>query len=132
MNLKSKAAWLPLWAVAGLQLATGTALAQTPATAPVATATATAAPARIDPADPNAPVPAARYRSPFSGYQPYTDTPVAPWRATNDRVRERGGWRTYAREAREPDAATPPAAPASPPAAAPKPAAPGHSGHEMK
>ena len=122
MNLKSKAVWLPVWAVAGLQLATVAALAQTPATAPAATVAAV--PARMDPADPNAPVPAARYRSPFSGYQPYTDTPVAPWRATNDRVRERGGWRTYAREAREPDAA------ASSPAAAPAPA--GHSGHEMK
>ncbi len=130
MNLKSKAAWLPLWAVAGLQWATGAALAQAPATAPAATAAA--APARIDPADPNAPVPAAQYRSPFSGYQPYTDTPVAPWRATNDRVRERGGWRTYAREAREPDAATPPATPASSPAAAPVPTPAGHSGHETK
>ena len=122
MNLKSKAVWLPVWAVTGLQLATGMALAQTPATA--AAVTAAAAPTRTDPADANAPVPAARYRSPFSGYQPYTDTPVASWRATNDRVRERGGWRTYTREAREPDAA------ASSPAAAPAPA--GHSGHEIK
>ena len=130
MHLKSKAVWLPVWAVTGLQLATGMALAQTPATAPAATAAA--APTRTDPADPNAPVPAARYRSPFSGYQPYTDTPVAPWRATNDRVRERGGWRTYAREAREPDAATPSAAPASSPAAASQPAPAGHSGHEKK
>lgn len=130
MNLKSKAAWLPVWACAGLQLVAGPALAQTQATAPAATPAA--APTRVDPADPNAPVPAARYRSPFSGYQAFTETPVAPWRETNDRVRERGGWRTYAREAREPDAATPLAAPASPPAAAPKPAAPGHSGHEMK
>ena len=130
MNLKSKTTWLPVWAVVGLQLATGTALAQSPAAAPAATAAA--ASARSDPADPNAPVPAARYRSPFSGYQPYTDTPVAPWRATNDQVRERGGWRTYARQAREPDAAAPPATPASESGAAPKPAAPGHAGHETK
>ena len=130
MNLKSKAAWLPVWAVAGLQLAAGPALAQSQATAPPATPAA--APARMDPADPNVPVPAARYRSPFNGYQPYTETPVASWRETNDRVRERGGWRTYAREAREPDAATPPATPASSPAAAPQPAPADHSGHEMK
>lgn len=130
MTPKSKTTWLAAWAVVGLQLATGTALAQSPAAAPAATAAA--APARMDPADPNVPVPADRYRSPFSGYRPYADTPVAPWRAINDRVRERGGWRTYAREAREPDAATPPAMPVSSPVAAPVPTPAGHSGHETK
>lgn len=130
MNLKSKAAWLPVWALAGLQLAASAALAQHQSTAP--SAASAAVPARRDPADPNAPVPAARYRSAFSGYQPYTETPVAPWRDTNERVRERGGWRTYAREAREPDAAPAAASAPAQPAVAPQPAAAGHSGHPMK
>ena len=94
---------------------------------------------RPDPADPKAVVPPISYRSSFSPYQPFTEPEVAPWRGTNDLVRQRGGWRAYAREAREarePDAAqtsTPvsPASPASSPAttkpvANPMPAMPGH------
>jgi hypothetical protein len=127
MCLKSKAARLPVWAVAALQLGLASAPAQS--AAPESRA---AAPMRADPSDPNAPVPAARYHSPLSGYQAFSEPPVAPWRATNDLVRQRGGWRTYAREAREPDAAEPAATAASQPAVTPQPAAAGHPSHDMK
>ena len=91
---------------------------------------------RQDPADPKAAVPPISYRSSFSLYQAFTEPEVASWRGTNDLVRQRGGWRAYAREAREPDGAqssTPvsPTSPASAPAttkpgANPMPAMPGH------
>lgn len=96
-----KAAWLPVWAVVGLHLAVAAATAQATHLAPSATSEANA----VHPADAKAPVPAAQYRSPFTGYQAYADTPVAPWRDANELVRQRGGWRTYAREAAEPAAA---------------------------
>ena len=39
------------------------------------------------------------FESVFDGYAPYVHQPVAPWRQSNDRVGEIGGWRSYAREA---------------------------------
>lgn len=130
---KSKAVQLPLWAIAGLQLvfvsAPTAAQAQALATAP---ASPTPASLRAEPADPKAPVPAARYVSPLRAYQGFAEPQVAPWRETNELVRQRGGWRAYAREAREPDAAQPAARGAAQPAPAAKPASGGHAGHEMK
>ena len=128
---KSKAAPLPLWAIAGLQLALVSAptAAQAQATVPASPAPASA---RSDPADPKAPVPAAPYVSPLRAYQGFAEPQVAPWRETNDLVRQRGGWRAYAREAREPDAPKSVAPAASQPAPAAKPASSGHVGHEMK
>lgn len=129
---KSKAAPLPMWAIAGLQLAlvsapTATqAQAQAPATAPAPTS------ARSDPADPKAPAPAVLYVSPLRAYQGFAEPQVAPWRETNDLVRQRGGWRAYAREAREPDAPKSVAPAASQPAPAAKPASSGPVGHDMK
>lgn len=49
--------------------------------------------------------PKLKYRSVFNQYQAYSEQPVAPWRETNDAVEKIGGWRVYAREARQPDAA---------------------------
>lgn len=49
------------------------------------------------------PAEALRFESAFDGYAPYTPQPVAPWRQSNDRVGEVGGWRTYAREAAQPE-----------------------------
>ena len=131
MFSKSKAAPLPLWAIAGLQLVLVSAptAAQAQATVPASPAPASA---RSDPADPKAPVPAALYASPLRAYQGFAEPKVAPWRETNELVRQRGGWRAYAREAREPDAAQPAARGAAQPAPAAKPASGGHAGHEMK
>ena len=126
---KFRAALLPLWATAGLHLVLVPAQAQTHAATPqLAVAPGT----RADPADPKASVPTTLYVSPLRAYQGFAEPQVAPWRETNELVRQRGGWRAYAREAREPDAAPAAAPAASRPAAAGKPASGGHSGHEMK
>ena len=45
--------------------------------------------------------PKLEYRSVFNQYQGYREQPVAPWRGTNDAVEKIGGWRVYAREARQ-------------------------------
>jgi hypothetical protein len=103
--------------------------AQTPA---AASAGPMASGARPDPADPKASAPSASYLSPLRAYQRFAESPVAPWRETNDVVRQRGGWRAYAREVSEADAALPAAPAASQPAAAAKPASGGHTGHPMK
>ena len=66
------------------------------------------------------------YSSAFEGYQPYTEQPVAPWRAANDNVGRIGGWRAYAREAQQGAAPAAPAAAASSPRPAP---AGGHQHH---
>lgn len=131
-----KAALLPLWAIAALQLTLAPAQAQTPAAAPAASA---ANGNRGDPADPKAHVPSVLYASPLRAYQAYAEPQVAPWRDTNELVRQRGGWRAYAREAREPDTARPAAASASQPTPAAsqpvpaaQPASGGHAGHQMK
>ncbi|MBX9793860.1 MAG: hypothetical protein K2Y02_06145 [Burkholderiaceae bacterium] len=121
MSSLFKAAWLPMCALAGLHVIWAPALAQAPVAASPATVVAPAASA----ADPAAAVPAALYRSPFTGYRSFTEPAVAPWRDTNDLVRRRGGWRAYAREAGE-SAAEP-----LPAASSPSPAS-GHSGHRMK
>ena len=126
---KSKAAPLPLWAIAGLQLVLGSVQAHAQA---IASASPPPSGTRSDPADPKAQVPATLYASPLRTYQGFAEPPVAPWRETNELVRQRGGWRAYAREAREPDAAKPAAPGASQPAPAAKPASGGHAGHEMK
>jgi hypothetical protein len=52
-----------------------------------------------DPGDPNAAVPAARYRSAFERYRPNAEAEVGTWRAINDTVGRIGGWRVYGREA---------------------------------
>ena len=126
---ESRAALLPALAIAGLALTAAHAWAQ-----PVVPAAPTPPTARPDPADPKAQVPAALYLSPLRAYQGFAEPQVAPWRETNERVRQRGGWRVYAREAREPDSTRPPAAApaASQPPPATQPAEGGHSAHPMK
>ena len=42
-----------------------------------------------------------RYESGFDGYRADTEIELRDWRATNDRVRTIGGWRTYLKEAAE-------------------------------
>jgi hypothetical protein len=46
-----------------------------------------------------------QYRSVFIQYQGFNEQPVLPWRETNDAVGKIGGWRFYAKEASQPDAA---------------------------
>jgi hypothetical protein len=48
-------------------------------------------PARPDPADPKAAVPAQRYESVFKTYRPYIDPELARWREANEEVRRVGG-----------------------------------------
>ena len=93
---------------------------------------------RSDPADPKAVTPTLAYQSSLSRYQAFIEPDVAPWRETNEVVGQRGGWRAYAREAREAREPAPTVTPAaavpaaSQPAATVKPTMPGHAGHEMK
>ncbi len=50
----------------------------------------------------------AGFQSAFEGYKPYTDEKAGNWVKANDRVGKIGGWRAYAKEAKEarqPDAA---------------------------
>lgn len=64
--------------------------------------------------------PAVSFRSALEGYQPYTDEKTVNWKEANDNVGRIGGWREYAKEARQaqtPDAAAKPdprAVPAKP------------------
>ena len=125
MFMKPKAALLPVWAVAGLQMMLVLAPAQ-------AQSAATTAVTRPDPTDPKAPHLPASYSSPLGAYQRFAEPAIAPWRETNELVGQRGGWRAYAREASDPGAAQPAAPGASQPTSSPKPAAGGHSGHQMK
>jgi len=46
-----------------------------------------------------------QYHSVFTQYQLFNEQPVLPWREANDTVGKIGGWRFYAREASQPDAA---------------------------
>ncbi len=49
--------------------------------------------------------PALQYRSALSGYQVWKDEPATGWREANDLSGRIGGWRAYAKEARQPDPA---------------------------
>ena len=87
-----------------------------------------------DPANAQAPVPPIQYRSPFRDYRPLGDDKLLSWKASNDEVAKIGGWRVYAKEAREPQAAAPVPEPTKPAPdalkpSAPVPAAPVHAGH---
>jgi hypothetical protein len=83
------------------------AAAQTPVAAPAAVTAADkpAAAHASSPLDAQASVPALRYQAAFAGYKGVLDQPVGNWKAANDLTAQIGGWRTYARQAREPDAA---------------------------
>ena len=87
--------------------------AQSAATAPLSPPSASQTPA----SQPGA------YRSAFEAYKPYTDETTGDWKALNATTAKVGGWRVYAKEARQPQAAdmtadpgktNAPAAPAKP------------------
>ena len=44
------------------------------------------------------------YRSAFADYRAYNEQAVGSWREANDNVGRIGGWREYAKEARQPQA----------------------------
>jgi len=67
-----------------------------------------------DPLDPQARVPAATYISPLSTYRRLGEDKPLPWKEANETVNRIGGWRAYAREAQQTEAAAP-ARPASAP-----------------
>ena len=79
-------------------------------------AQATTPPRAADAADPKAAVPPLIYHSAFQSYRPNSPAEPGDWKAAHDQVKAAGGWRSYAKEAAQPDA------PASSPAA--------HSGHK--
>ena len=99
--------------------------------------------APADPLNPQAQVPAAVYVSPLSTYRRLGEDKRVPWTQANETVNRIGGWRSYAREAQQPDTAAPgplpqvgptPVASTAPGAAAsaiPSPA-PGHRGHGLR
>lgn len=60
---------------------------------------AAAPPGVRDPGDPQAAVPAVRYRSAFERYRANAEVEVGSWRQSNDDVGRIGGWRVYGREA---------------------------------
>ncbi|MFT7773985.1 hypothetical protein [Roseateles sp.] len=95
-------------------IASGVALAMVATTLGLAPG-ALAQSARPDPLNSKAQVPAAAYRSAFQGYRPNAETGVGSWADANKTVHEAGGWRAYAKEARQADSATLPAAAASAP-----------------
>ena len=54
------------------------------------------------PAGASAPVPL-EYRSALAQYRKFDESPVGPWIEINSTVGKIGGWRTYAKEARQPE-----------------------------
>lgn len=105
------------------------AAAQTPVAAPTARMAD-----KANPLDALAPVPALRYQPAFAGYKGVLDQPVGNWIAANDRTAQIGGWRAYAKQASEPEAALPGTAdskPGMPARAAPAASMPaGHGQHK--
>lgn len=93
--------------------------------------------ARPDPLDPKASIPTLSYQSSLSQYRRVDDGKPISWRDANDTVTRIGGWRVYAREAQQPDAAASAPARTANPASAPKsdemvkPMPAGHGGHKM-
>jgi hypothetical protein len=99
--------------------------------------------ASADPLNPQAQVPAAVYVSPLATYRRLGEDKRIPWTQANETVNRIGGWRSYAREAQQPDttasglvpqAGAPPVTVTVPGAAAsavPSPA-PGHRGHGLR
>lgn len=99
----------------------------------VSTTWAQAAASRPDPLDAKASVLAVAYDSPFTGYRTFVDQDVTSWKETNDTAGRIGGWRIYAKEARQPEPAATGGMAEPPmtkplPAEAAKPAPGGHGG----
>lgn len=80
------------------------AFAAAAAVAGAATAGGAAQPAPPpDPALAAAPVAPLIYAPVFAGYRPLGEDKTTSWREANDQAAHFGGWRAYAREARQPE-----------------------------
>ena len=135
----------PKFAAAGVAvwLAMAAQAQGTPPADRLALASRPAPAALTDPLDPHAQVPATVYTSPLSTYRRLGEDKRVPWTQANETVNRIGGWRSYAREAQQPDTMAPGPVPQAgavpvtvtvPGAAAsavPSPA-PGHRGHGLR
>lgn len=131
-----------LWLAAGVSLAQGTAPTAVPQSS-TPRADVPGLPPLLDPLNPQAQVPAAVYVSPLSTYRRLGEDKRIPWAQANETVNRIGGWRSYAREAQQPDTTAPGPVPQASPApvtvtapgaaasAIPSPA-PGHRGHGLR
>ncbi len=73
--------------------------------------------------------PTLQYRSALAQYRGFNDQPVTSWVEANDTVGKIGGWRVYAKEARQPEPAAGNAASTKPEPATGMPGSPmGHGG----
>ncbi len=61
----------------------------------------TTAAAQSDESSAPAPMTRLEYHSVLVQYQPYREQVLIPWRESNDTVAKIGGWRVYAKEARQ-------------------------------
>lgn len=59
--------------------------------------------APANPMDATVTVPSDGYHSSFTGYRSLIEPTVGDWREANDTVGRIGGWKTYAKEARNPE-----------------------------
>jgi len=84
---------------------------------------------RPDPLDAQAPVPPLQYQSTLQGYRPLAEQDVADWKQLNDNTGRIGGWRVYAKQARQPEPAPGQPAQAAAPEKAGTPEHAGHKGH---
>lgn len=112
MQIHIPSGWARSIVLAGLMLALTVAHAQPQ--------TDTKKPSQADPANAEAPTVPIPYRSAFTGYRPLREESVAAWKDSNDLAAKIGGWRVYAKEARQPDT------PSVPPTSA---SAKGHAEH---
>jgi hypothetical protein len=86
---------------------------------------------KSDPADAGVSVPPVIYDSSFARYRAFAEQEVAPWKDSNDTAGRIGGWRVYAREARDPEPAGKVPGVKPVPAEAAKPMPDKHGGHMM-
>jgi len=77
---------------------------------PLAFAQSSSAPATPDPKNAAPASVTLSYRSAFADYRAYSEQAVGSWREANDNVGKIGGWRVYAKEARQPEGTPAPAA----------------------
>lgn len=102
--------------------------------APLAWAQSAPNGAKPDPQDAKSSVPQAIYRSTLADYRVFPDERVGSWKEANDNVGRIGGWRTYAKEAQQPESAgdsTSRTADQPVPADSAKPKQGGQAGHKM-